>query len=157
MLTWFVKVKPCGGWTFFITLIFFFRNSLGDFDPFGSSKSTKDSVEVVPPSVSKSEDNGTSFTGDRMSGDAASSSKGDSCQQQQSESVFDQILDLSCEPVTKTTTTAAATTEQQPLPVMIGAPIIAFEEASNNSDSATLTNVVSSPPQAQEVPTGGIL
>ena len=110
-----------------------FRNSLTDFDPFGGA-ATKTSPQEVT-------DNGES---DVITG---MDEQDVECHE---EPVFDQILDLSCEKVAGGGESAPTMAGSQ---VMIGAPIIAFEDA--NSSGTVPTAATTSIPNQVEVPTGG--
>ena len=112
----------------------YFRNSLTDFDPFGGA-ATKTSPQEVT-------DNGES---DVITG---TDEQDVECHE---EPVFDQILDLSCEKVAGGGGESASTMAGSQ--VMIGAPIIAFEDA--NSSGTVSTAATTSIPNQVEVPTGG--
>ena len=71
---------------------------------------------------------------------------------QESEPVFDQILDLSSCSVDKAGAGESGNANQ----VMIGAPIIAFEDANTSGNANSSGNPLVTPPAPQvEVPTGG--
>lgn len=107
-------------------------NSLTDFDPFGAG-ATKTTPKEVASVVADVTDNGDS---DVISG---VEEQDVDCQE---EPVFDQILDLSCE----------KPGEAGGSQVMIGAPIIAFEDANSTSGppATSISNQV-------EVPTADLL
>jgi len=112
-------------------------NSLTDFDPFGGA-ATKTSPQEVT-------DNGES---DVITG---TDEQDVECHE---EPVFDQILDLSCEKVAGGGGGESAST-MAGSQVMIGAPIIAFEDA--NSSGTVPTAATTSIPNQVEVPTGDLL